>query len=336
MSFGGGGGSGGPGISFDGVDFSSAPSAPSAPSVSYSAPSVDSFDMGGGQTISIDPAGNVTQDGVGYSPSIPGTNLSLEPTVAGMLAYQDLTRAAQQQAALEQYQMAQVLAPELQASLFDEQARGTTAPAVEFTPDGAMAEQALNDQAIENSRAYGTALGSPTGAVTFDPIFGDYYGLSKYGPAIARDPSGNALFGQTILGNIPYMGIGAAARGFLGGASPFSGITDFFGGLSPDQGDWGEFPGDAVSPSLPDMPPAAPPVATAPDAVPDVVAAPTPSQVFANSQAFYRPTLLDQAPAGMPGFDAANRQFNLSSALRPDIYNSYNRDLLGRQGYVPL
>ena len=108
----------------------SVPSAPDAPSVDTPS-NVDSFDMGGGQTISIDPAGNVTQDGVGYSPSIPGTDLSLEPTVAGMLAYQDLARAAQQQAALEQYEMAQVLAPEFEAGLLDEQARGTTTePAV--------------------------------------------------------------------------------------------------------------------------------------------------------------------------------------------------------------
>lgn len=231
----------------------------------------------------------------------------------GVLAQQNLDIARQQEAARQAYEQQQALATELQAGLLDEQARSSN-----YDP-----------------YAHGIASGSPTGAITFDPIFGDYHGLSRFGPAIARDPSGNALLGHTILGNIPYMGIGAAARGFLGGASPFANVSNFMDNITPDN-EFGEFPGDAVSPSLPDAP-SAPPVTPVAGDVPAVVVAPTPSEIFANAQPYYRPTLLDQAPVGMANFDALNRDFNLSYAMRPDIYeNPPALDLLGRQGYVPL
>jgi hypothetical protein len=73
-------------------------------------------------------------------------------------------------------------------------------------------------------------MGSPLGPITYDPIFGDYHGLSKYGPVVARDPSGNALYGQTVFANLPY-GLGYVARGIMG------------------RGDdtFGDFPGDVVS-----------------------------------------------------------------------------------------
>jgi hypothetical protein len=70
-------------------------------------------------------------------------------------------------------------------------------------------------------------MGSPIGPITYDPIFGDYHGLSKYGPVVARDPSGNALYGETVFANLPF-GLGQVARGIMG------------------RGDntFGEFPGD--------------------------------------------------------------------------------------------
>jgi hypothetical protein len=128
---------------------------------------------------------------------------------------------------------------DLMSQMQAEAARGT------FSRDDAAslfqaqqeAQQALSginqtniNRSYYNPYAYGIAMGSPIGPITYDPIFGDYHGLSKYGPVVARDPSGNALYGETVFANLPF-GLGQVARGIMG------------------RGDntFGEFPGDVVS-----------------------------------------------------------------------------------------
>jgi hypothetical protein len=86
-----------------------------------------------------------------------------------------------------------------------------------------------------NPYADSIAAGSPIAPITYDPIFGDYYGLSRFGPAIARDPSGKALVAETVFGNLPF-GLGLAARGLMAQGN----------GIVPDN-TFGEFPGDAVN-----------------------------------------------------------------------------------------
>jgi hypothetical protein len=96
---------------------------------------------------------------------------------------------------------------DLMSQMQAEAARGT------FSRDDAAslfqaqqeAQQALSginqtniNRSYYNPYAYGIAMGSPIGPITYDPIFGDYHGLSKYGPVVARDPSGNALYGETV------------------------------------------------------------------------------------------------------------------------------------------
>jgi len=98
-------------------------------------------------------------------------------------------------------------------------------------PSGGSTPLGMQTRSLDyNPYAYGTAAGSPIGPITYDPIFGDYHGLSKYGPVIARDPSGNPLYGETVFANLPF-GAGQVARGIMG------------------RGDntFGEFPGDAVN-----------------------------------------------------------------------------------------
>lgn len=334
MSFGGIG----PGISFDGGGFSvAAPSASAgAGGGGFSGPSLmstggtTSFGTDGGGMISVDDAtGGVTMDGAAFDMAVPGTDVS----TSNMNTYAVLAEQARQEAARQAYEQQQALATELQAGLLDEQARGTQ-PAMGFTPDGAMADEAIEEairsqQADYNPYAHSIAAGSPIGPVTFDPIFGDYYGLSKYGPAIARDPSGNALVVETILGNLPY-GFGLAARGLMAQGN----------GVVPDN-TFGDFPGDAVSPPSEEEIAAAQqqmqPVMPVPDPVPVVVPAPTASQVYATAQPYYRRTLLDAAPAGFADFAALNDAFTRSYAMRPAIYQTPPAvDLLGRQGFVPL
>jgi hypothetical protein len=101
-----------------------------------------------------------------------------------------------------------------------------------FSPDAAMAQAAIAAQAAQGSRAAGIAAGSPIGPITYEPIFGDYQGLSRHGPVVARGPSGNTLYGETVFANLPF-GLGQVARGMMG------------------RGDntFGDFPGDV--PGLP-------------------------------------------------------------------------------------
>lgn len=276
-----------------------------------------SFGTDGGGMISVDDAtGGVTQDGASLDMAVPGTDIS----TSNINTYAVLAEQARQEAARQEYEQQQALAADLQAGLLAEQARGTQ-PAMGFTPDGAMADEAIRSQ---QAAEFDALRAAEDGRLYSHPLI-DLPIMRSFGPTMIRNAAGRPMPFGTMVSNLPF-GIGTAARGFLTGDLPFGLVGN---------NEFGDFPGDAVSPSLPETPPA-PPVTPVADDVPDVVVAPTPSQVFANSQAFYRPTLLDQAPAGMPGFDAANRQFNLSSALRPDIYNNYDRDLLGRQGYVPL
>jgi hypothetical protein len=250
--------------------------------------------------------------------AVPGTDVS----TSNMNTYAVLAEQARQEAARQEYEQQQSLAEDLQAGLLAEQARGTTSPVVAFTPDGAMADEAIRSQ---QAAEFDADRAAEDGRLYSHPLI-DLPIARSFGPTMIRNAAGRPMPFQTMLSNLPY-GIGAAARGFLTGDLPFGLVGN---------NEFGDFPGDAVSPSLPDAPPA-PPVTPVAGDVPAVVVAPTPSEIFANAQPYYRPTLLDQAPAGMANFDALNRDFNLSYAMRPDIYeNPPALDLLGRQGFVPL
>jgi hypothetical protein len=271
--------------------------------------------FGGGDVASlgiglgVDPASFDAYGGI----TVPGTDVSVDPTVEGMLAYDSLAPLAYNEVANRADQ----------ATIGASQ----TAP---FSPDAAMADEAIRSQqaADYNPYAHSIAAGSPIGPVTFDPIFGDYFGFSRFGPAIARDPSGNALVAETFLGNLPY-GFGHAARGLMAQGN----------GVVPDN-TFGDFPGDVVNASEEDIAAAQPQLqAPQPEVtpLPAIVAAPTASQVYAAAQPYYRRTLLDAAPAGFADFATLNDAFTRSYAMRPAIYQTPPAvDLLGRQGFVPL
>jgi len=281
--------------------------------------------FGGGDVASlgiglgVDPASFDAYGGI----TVPGTDVSVDPTVQGMVTYDSLAPLGYNEFANQEDQ-ATIGASEAEQSNQDVMALTQTSGG--STPLGMQ-----TSRSDYNPYAHSIAAGSPIAPVTFDPIFGDYYGLSRYGPAIARDPSGNALVAETILGNLPY-GFGHAARGFMAQGN----------GVVPDN-TFGDFPGDAVSPPSEEeiaaaqrqMQPVMP--EPEPEPVPVVVAAPTASQVYATALPYYRRTLLDAAPAGFADFAALNDAFNRSYAMRPAIYQTPPAvDLLGRQGFVPL
>ena len=276
--------------------------------------------FGGGDVASlgiglgVDPASFDAYGGI----TVPGTDASVDPTVQGMVTYDSLAPLGYNEFA-NQADQATIGASEAEQSNQDVMALTQTSGG--STPLGMQ-----TSRSDHNPYAHGTAAGSPIGPITFDPIFGDYYGLSRYGPAIARDPSGKALAVETVFGNLPY-GLGLAARGLMAQGN------NTFGG----------FPGDAVNPPSEEEIVAAQrqmqPVMPVPDPVPlpVVVAAPTASQVYATAQPYYRRTLLDVAPAGFADFATLNDAFNRSYAMRPAIYQTPPAvDLLGRQGFVPL
>jgi hypothetical protein len=325
MSFGGIG----PGISFDGGGFSvAAPSASAgAGGGGFSGPSLmstggtTSFGTDGGGMISVDDAtGGVTMDGAAFDMAVPGTDVS----TSNMNTYAVLAEQARQEAARQAYEQQQALATELQAGLLDEQARGTQ-PAMGFTPDGAMAEEAI-EEAIRSQQdaEFNTLREAEGGKLYAEPLF-DLPVLSLLGPRTIKNAMGMPLPAQTVLANLPYVG------GLLSLAMT-SGYPD---------NTFGDFPGDAVSPPSEEEIAAAQqqmqPVMPVPDPVPVVVPAPTASQVYATAQPYYRRTLLDAAPAGFADFAALNDAFTRSYAMRPAIYQTPPAvDLLGRQGFVPL
>ena len=325
MSFGGIG----PGISFDGGGFSvAAPSASAgAGGGGFSGPSLmstggtTSFGTDGGGMISVDDAtGGVTMDGAAFDMAVPGTDVS----TSNMNTYAVLAEQARQEAARQAYEQQQALATDLQAGLLDEQARGTQ-PAMGFTPDGAMADEAI-EEAIRSQQdaEFNTLREAEGGKLYAEPLF-DLPVLKLLGPRAIKNAIGRTMPAQTVLANLPYVG------GLLSGAMT-SGYPD---------NTFGDFPGDAVSPPSEEEIAAAQrqmqPVMPVPDPVPVVVPAPTASQVYATAQPYYRRTLLDAAPAGFADFATLNDAFNRSYAMRPAIYQTPPAvDLLGRQGFVPL
>jgi hypothetical protein len=261
--------------------------------------------FGGGDVASlgiglgVDPASFDAYGGI----TVPGTDVSVDPTVQGMVAYDSLAPLGYNES----------------ANQADQATIGVSEPAP-FSPDAEMAEAALRD----NSAEFNTLRAAEGGMLYADPLI-DLPVLSFLGPRTIKNAIGRTMPAQTVLANLPYVG------GLLSGAMT-SGYAD---------NTFGDFPGDAIStPSAEDIAAVQQqmqPVMPEPEPVPVVVAAPTASQVYATAQPYYRRTLLDAAPAGFADFAALNDAFNRSYAMRPAIYQTPPAvDLLGRQGFVPL
>jgi len=262
--------------------------------------------FGGGDVASlgiglgVDPASFDAYGGI----TVPGTDVSVDPTVQGMVTYDSLAPLGYNEA----------------ANQADQATIGAS-----FSPDAAMAEEAI-EEAIRSQQdaEFNTLREAEGGKLYAEPLF-DLPVLSLLGPRTIKNAIGRTMPAQTVLANLPYVG------GLLSGAMT-SGYPD---------NTFGDFPGDAVSPPSEEEIAAAQrqmqPVMPVPDPVPVVVPAPTASQVYATAQPYYRRTLLDAAPAGFADFATLNDAFNRSYAMRPAIYQTPPAvDLLGRQGFVPL
>ena len=264
--------------------------------------------FGGGDVASlgiglgVDPASFDAYGGI----TVPGTDVSVDPTVQGMVTYDSLAP----------------LGYNAFANQADQATIGASEPAL-FSPDGEMAKETISRQ---QAAEFNTLREAEGGKLYADPLF-DLPVLRLLGPRAIKNAIGRTMPVETVLANLPYVGP------LLSGAMTSGYADNTFGG----------FPGDAVNPpseeeidaALRQMQPVMP--VPVPDPVPVVVPAPTASQVYATAQPYYRRTLLDAAPAGFADFATLNDAFNRSYAMRPAIYQTPPVvDLLGRQGFVPL